>query len=282
MDTIKQIIDKFSLVSKKSLSQNFILDENITDKIVRKLNIKNQLVLEIGPGPGCLTRSLIKAGVKRIIAVEKDKRCINILNYQKNLFLNKVILIKGDFLKEEIFEKIKKEIKKYNKKVVIISNLPYKTGIPILAKIIKNRIFFKKLVLMFQKEQAERIMAKKNTRNYGRISVISQWLCDIEKKMHLSPNYFFPKPKVDSSILEFNFKKKIKKVHSESLFTELIKKCFNQRRKNIKNNLRKIINSPEKALLDCGIETNKRPEQLDINDFVNLANYFYKKRIIKI
>ena len=96
MDTIKQIIDKFSLVSKKSPSQNFILDENITDKIVRKSNIKNQLVLEIGPGPGCLTRSLIKAGVKRIIAVEKDKRCINILMKSNIIPKKNIYLAVGD------------------------------------------------------------------------------------------------------------------------------------------------------------------------------------------
>ena len=100
MDTIKQLINKFNLISKKSLGQNFILDQNITDKIVRLSNIKNQYILEIGPGPGCLTRSLIKAGVKKIIAVEKDLKCVDIINYQKNLFLNKVKLIQGDFLKK--------------------------------------------------------------------------------------------------------------------------------------------------------------------------------------
>ena len=105
MDTIKQIIDKFSLISKKSLGQNFILDENITDKIVRFSDIKGQFVLEIGPGPGCLTRSLIKAGAKKIIAVEKDSKCVDIINYQKKIFLNKVMLIEGVFLKVFFFKK---------------------------------------------------------------------------------------------------------------------------------------------------------------------------------
>ena len=117
MDTIKQIIDKFNLISKKSLGQNFILDENITDKIVRTSDVKNNIVLEIGPGPGCLTRSLIKAGVKKIIAVEKDLKCVKIINYQKKLFLNKVIIIEGDFLKDHIFKKIVREFKKYKKKL---------------------------------------------------------------------------------------------------------------------------------------------------------------------
>ena len=142
---------KFNLISKKSLGQNFILDENITDKIVRTSDVKNNIVLEIGPGPGCLTRSLIKAGVKKIIAVEKDLKCVKIINYQKKLFLNKVILIEGDFLKNHIFKKIVREFKKYKKKVIVFSNLPYKTAIPILAKIFRNRSYFQKLILMFQK-----------------------------------------------------------------------------------------------------------------------------------
>ena len=121
MDTIKQIINKFNLISKKSLGQNFILDENITDKIVRFSDIKGQFVLEIGPGPGCLTRSLIKAGAKKIIAVEKDSKCVDIINYQKKIFLNKVMLIEGDFLKDYVFKKILKEISKHKKKIIIVS-----------------------------------------------------------------------------------------------------------------------------------------------------------------
>ena len=278
MDTVKQIIDKFNLISKKSLGQTFILDENITDKIVRTSDVRNHIVLEIGPGPGCLTRSLIKAGVKNIIAVEKDLKCVKIINYQKKLFLNKVILIEGDFLKNHIFKKIVREFKKYKKKVVVFSNLPYKTAIPILAKIFRNRNYFQKLILMFQKEQAERIRAKKNTKSYGRISVIAQWLCDIKKKMHLSPNYFFPKPKIDSSILEFKFKKKIKKVDNEDLLSDLIKKCFSQRRKTIKNNLKKTINFSDQVFLNCGINSKKRPEELDFIDFINLSNFLSKHK----
>ena len=280
MDTIKQLINKFNLISKKSLGQNFILDQNITDKIVRLSNIKNQYILEIGPGPGCLTRSLIKAGVKKIIAVEKDLKCVDIIIYQKNFFLNKVKLIQGDFLKKNICYQTIKEISKYKKKFFVISNLPYKTSIPILSNILKNRIFFQELILMFQKEQADRIIAKKNTKNYGRISVLAQWLCNIEKKMHLSPNYFFPKPKIDSTILEFKFKKKIKKVNNENLLTKLIKKSFSQRRKTIKNNLKNIINFSDQILLNSKINGNKRAEELSFDDFINLSNSFDKNKKI--
>ena len=272
MDTIKQIINKFRLTTKKSLGQNYILDQNITNKVTNLIEIKNQIVLEIGPGPGCLTRSLIDKGAKKIIAVEKDQKCINALEYQKKEFFKKLIIIKGDFLKKKTFSKIKKEILKYKEKVTVISNLPYNSAIPILALLLTNRKFFNKLLLMFQEEQANRIIAKKKTKNYGRISVLAQWLCDIKKKIKLSPNCFFPKPKINSIILFFNFKKEIKNLHNENIFYEIVKKSFNQRRKTIKNSLKIKNIDIEKILIENKIKPSLRPEELDYNDFINLSN----------
>ena len=272
MDTIKQIINKFRLTTKKSLGQNYILDQNITNKVTNLIEIKNQIVLEIGPGPGCLTRSLIDKGAKKIIAVEKDQKCINALEYQKKEFFKKLIIIKGDFLKKKTFSKIKKEILKYKEKVTVISNLPYNSAIPILALLLTNRKFFNKLLLMFQEEQANRIIAKKKTKNYGRISILAQWLCDIKKKIKLSPNCFFPKPKINSIILFFNFKKEIKNLHNENIFYEIVKKSFNQRRKTIKNSLKIKNIDIEKILIENKINPSLRPEELDYNDFINLSN----------
>ena len=272
MDTIKQIINKFRLTTKKSLGQNYILDQNITNKVTNLIEIKNQIVLEIGPGPGCLTRSLIDKGAKKIIAVEKDQKCINALEYQKKEFFKKLIIIKGDFLKKKTFSKIKKEILKYKEKVTVISNLPYNSAIPILALLLTNRKFFNKLLLMFQEEQANRIIAKKKTKNYGRISILAQWLCDIKKKIKLSPNCFFPKPKINSIILFFNFKKEIKNLHNENIFYEIVKKSFNQRRKTIKNSLKMKNIDIEKILIENKIKPSLRPEELDYNDFINLSN----------
>ena len=272
MDTIKQIIDKFRLTSKRSLGQNYILDQNITNKITKLIEIKNQVILEIGPGPGCLTRSLVDKGAKKIIVVEKDQRCIKALEYQKKYFLEKVTIVNGDFLKKNIFNRIKKEILKYKKKVIVVSNLPYNAAIPILSLLLNNRKFFDKLLLMFQEEQANRIFAKKKTKNYGRISISAQRLCDIKKKIKLSPNCFFPKPKVNSTILFFKFKKNIKKLYNESIFYEIIKKSFNQRRKTIRNSLKfKKINI-ERVLIENNIKTNLRPEELSYIDFINLSN----------
>ena len=272
MDTIKQIIDKFRLTSKRSLGQNYILDQNITNKITKLIEIKNQVILEIGPGPGCLTRSLVDKGAKKIIVVEKDQRCIKALEYQKKYFLEKVTIVNGDFLKKNIFNRIKKEILKYKKKVIVVSNLPYNAAIPILSLLLNNRKFFDKLLLMFQEEQANRIFAKKKTKNYGRISISAQRLCDIKKKIKLSPNCFFPKPRVNSTILFFKFKKNIKKLYNENIFYEIIKKSFNQRRKTIRNRLKfKKINI-ERVLIENNIKTNLRPEELSYIDFINLSN----------
>ena len=272
MDTIKQIIDKFNLISKKSLGQNYILDENITNKIVKFVDIKNQIILEIGPGPGCLTRSLINAGAKKIIAVEKDSNCIQALNYQKKNFNKKLFIIKGDVLKKDIFKKIQREILNHKEKVFVVSNLPYNIAIIILSKLLANRKLIKEMILMFQEEQANRIVAKKKTKDYGRISIIAQWLCYIEKKIKLSPNYFFPKPKINSSILLFKFKRKIKKVYNEELLLEIIKKSFNQRRKTIKNSLKSYGAILEEALNQSKIKENSRPEELDPDNFINLSN----------
>ena len=272
MDTIKQIINKFRLTTKKSLGQNYILDQNITNKVTNLIEIKNQIVLEIGPGPGCLTRSLIDKGAKKIIAVEKDQKCINALEYQKKEFFKKLIIIKGDFLKKKTFSKIKKEILKYKEKVTVISNLPYNSAIPILALLLTNRKFFNKLLLMFQEEQANIIIAKKKTKNYGRSSILAQWLCDIKKEIKLSPNCFFPKPKINSIILFFNFKKEIKNLHNENIFYEIVKKSFNQRRKTIKNSLKIKNIDIEKILIENKIKPSLRPEELDYNDFINLSN----------
>ena len=272
MDTIKQLIDKFNLISKKSLGQNFILDENITDKIVKLSDIKNQFVLEIGPGPGCLTRSLIKGGAKKIIAIEKDLKCIEIINYQKKIFSNKIRLIEGDFLNDYIFKKVLKEIGKCKKKIIIVSNLPYKTSIPILVKILKNRAFFKKLILMFQKEVADRIIAKTKTKTFGRLSVLCNWRLEVKKHFDVSKNCFLPKPNVDSTVLSFKPKKKygynIKNPKNLEIVTRIL---FSNRRKMINKNFKKLFKSKNSIAKDLDLNLRLRPEELSCDMFYKIA-----------
>ena len=188
---------------KKSLGQNFLIDNNILDMIVELGDIKsNDVVLEVGPGTGNLTEKILKKEPKKLIAVEKDKQLSAIL---KKKFTNNVEVINDDILNYNQYIY-------YNKKIIIFGNLPYNISTQILTSWIKiNNLnnFCKKFILMFQKEVADRILAKFNSKNYGRLSIISSWKMDIEKIIDISPNSFFPRPKIKSTLLVFKPKKNI-------------------------------------------------------------------------
>ena len=180
------------IVAKKSLGQNFLIDQNILEKIVNKINIKDKIVLEIGPGTGNLTSYIIKKKPKKIFVIEKDNDLANIL---RNKFGNQLIIINEDVLKID-------ENNLFKDKVVVFGNLPYNISTEILSKWIINlrdNFWFEYLVLMFQKEVADRIIAETNTSNYGRLSIISNWKLNIEKMCDIKPEAFKPKPKINSS-----------------------------------------------------------------------------------
>ena len=183
---------------KKSLGQNFLVDKNILQKIINAVPIsKNNEILEIGPGTGNLTDYIIKKNPKKIFVVEKDNN-LSFLLYKK--FKNKISIINDDILKvsENLIS---------NEKLIVFGNLPYNISTEILSKwiiSINNKFWFSKLILMFQKEVADRIISKINTSNYGRLSILSNWKLDIEKVMDISRNSFFPKPKINSTILSLN------------------------------------------------------------------------------
>ena len=187
---------------KKSLGQNFLIDNNILDMIVELGEIKsNDVVLEVGPGTGNLTEKILKKEPKKLVAVEKDKNLSEIL---KKKFTNNVEVINDDILNYN-------QVIYYNKKIIIFGILPYNISTQILTSWIKiNNLnnFCKKFILMFQKEVADRILAKFNSKNYGRLSIISSWKMDIEKIIDISPNSFFPRPKIKSTLLVFKPKNK--------------------------------------------------------------------------
>ena len=181
---------------KKSLGQNFLVDKNVLNIIADLGKIeKNSIILEIGPGTGNLTEKLLIKNPKKIILIEKDKK---LSEHLEKKFNNKVEIVNKDFLKLSLFE-----LSYYN--LIIFGNLPYNIASEILIKIIKcgEDFYYNKMILMFQKEVAERIIAKHNTKKYGRISIIAQWKLDIKKIIDISSNCFYPKPKVQSSLLEF-------------------------------------------------------------------------------
>ena len=193
---------------KKSLGQNFLIDKNIINKIVNIIDIENKSVLEVGPGTGNLTLSLLNKKPKKLFVVEKDnKLSLNL----KEKFKDKIIIINDDILKL-------KENCICDQKLIVFGNLPYNISTEILCKWILNlnnqNTWFSNLILMFQKEVAERIISKFNSSNYGRLSILTNWRLDIKKIADIKPNCFYPKPKVDSSLLFFIPKKNYQKFNN--------------------------------------------------------------------
>ena len=188
--------------AKKSLGQNFLIDKNIINKITDVANIqRNDNILEIGPGTGNLTESILNKKPKKIYVIEKDERLVKLLSER---FKNQIIIINEDILKI-----LEHSIS--NDKLIVFGNLPYNISTEILSKwiiSINNNFWFSTLILMFQKEVADRIVAKINTSNYGRLSILSNWKLDVKKIMNINPSSFFPKPRIESSLLIFSPKNK--------------------------------------------------------------------------
>ena len=212
--------------AKKSLSQNFIIDKNVCKKIISESNVRNKIVLEIGPGYGFLTDYILENNPKKIIVVEKDKFLVNDL---KKKFKNKIEIINDDILKID-------EKKLSNERLIVFGNLPYNISTEILAKWIINlentNFWFDSLILMFQKEVADRILSKFNSSNYGRLTILANWKLEINKICDIKPGSFFPKPKVDSSLLFFKPKKIFYQFKNSKNLEKITRIFFNHRRKS--------------------------------------------------
>ena len=257
-------------MAKKSLGQNFLLDRNITDKIIRmsldkqKLaDFQNAEVFEVGPGPGGLTRSVLRSNPKKLTVVEMDERCINIMKEIKELVENRLEIINNDAMQID-FSILGKSPKH------IVSNLPYNISVPLLTGWLWQIHHYTSLTLMFQKEVADRICASSGTKNYGRISVFAQLLCKIEKLFDLNPNCFVPAPKIWSSVLLFL-------PLPETIPNETLKKvekltslAFGQRRKMVRQSLKSIPNIEEK-LESIGLNGTLRAEQITPQQYLRLA-----------
>lgn len=270
LPSLRATVETHGLMAKKALGQNFLLDSNITDKIIRLSLEKQNLndfahadVFEIGPGPGGLTRAILKANPKKLTVVEMDDRCIAIMEEIKALVGERLEIINGDALKID-FSKLG------NAPRHIISNLPYNISVPLLTGWLMEINKFNSLTLMFQKEVADRITATPGNKNYGRISVLAQLLCKIERLFDLNPNCFVPAPKIWSSVLLFQplgndiSKENIKKLE------QLTALAFGQRRKMIRQSL-KSIPGIEVALEKLEIPNSWRAEQLSPQQFLSLA-----------
>ena len=256
------------IVAKKSLGQNFLIDKNIIDKIVSLIQIENKNILEVGPGTGNLTSAIIKKKPKQVIVVEKDNKLASMLN--KN-FGKDIIIINSDILKIDENNIIKEPL-------TVFGNLPYNISTEILCKWILNihdeKIWFDHLILMFQKEVADRIISDFDSKNYGRLSVISNWKLNIKKICDISPSSFSPKPKINSSLLLFKPKKIFWKFKNPKNLEKITRQFFMHRRKMIKKPFNLIFKGNSKIASNLGIDLNLRPQNLNFETYYKLVSEY--------
>ena len=259
------------LKPNKRLSQNFLIDKNIITKIVNSvpINFQNE-ILEIGAGTGNLTEYLINKKPKKIYLIEKDKNLFEIL---KSKFANKIEIFNEDILKFS-----KNNLLSDNS--IIFGNLPYNISSKILIKFVfnKEKFKFKKLVFMFQKELADRIIAGVNTSNYGRLSILCNWKFDVEKIFEINPRSFYPKPKIKSTLLIFNPKDKIFNLDDPKSLEKITNIFFNQRRKKIKKQFKFLFKNNSEISNKLNLDLNLRPQNLAPETYFKLAKELEKLR----
>ena len=258
------------IIPKKSLGQNFLIDKGIIEKICNSGNItENNNVLEIGPGTGNLTEFILQKKPKKFHVIEKDERLIKNL---KERFEKKLTIINEDILEYDL--KLLSD-----KDLIIFGNLPYNISSQILANFINysySEFSYKKLVLMFQKEVADRILAEDNSKNYGRLSIFSSWKLNIKKIMDINPSSFFPKPKVMSSLLIFEPKINYIKFKNSKNLEHITNVFFNQRRKMIKKPLNILFKDSKKVIDELDLDINLRPQNLKKDTFYKICLIYEK------
>jgi 16S rRNA (adenine1518-N6/adenine1519-N6)-dimethyltransferase len=270
LPALKDVIAEHGLLARKSLGQHFLLDPRITDRVAAYAgDISAHHVIEVGPGPGGLTRSILKIGAKHVYALEKDERCVAVLEQIQTAADGKLSIIMGDALEVNILEQIPAPRK-------IIANLPYNVGtllltgwLDLIAQHGPHTI--DSMTLMFQKEVAERITAEPGCKDYGRLSVFAQWLCNVRYDYELPPGAFVPPPKVSSAVVTLTPKPHPTQVCPKKL-EMVVAKAFGQRRKMLRVALKGLAIPPEQLFERTGIDGTQRAEQLAVDDFCALAN----------
>ena len=259
------------LILKKSLGQNLLVDKVIINKILNLCNLKNKNILEIGPGTGNLTRFILEKKPKKLLLVEKDRKLCNILNSKLNNFKNYKIY-NEDILNFNLNSDLKSEI--------IFGNLPYNISTQILAKIIKFKNLYpqiEKIILMFQKEVADRILAKPNNKNYSRITILTNLKLDIDYNFNVSKESFFPKPKIDSKVVVFKPKNKIKyKIKNIDNLEKMTQIFFSGKRKMINKPFSKIFKNYEEVATSLNIDLKKRPSELSYENYYQITEKYEK------
>jgi len=257
--------------AKKSLGQNFLIDKNIIDRIIKTVSIANNEILEVGPGTGNLTKEILKNNPKKLYLVEKDTFLSESL---KEIIDERVEIFNQDILQFD-------ESQLSKKKIVVFGNLPYNISTEILSRWItnlKNDYWFSDLILMFQKEVADRIIALYNTSTYGRLSILANWRLNINKICDISPESFSPKPKIQSTLIHFTPKKNFAEIKNPLNLEKVTRIFFSHRRKMLKKPFNQIFNGNNDLLNKLNIDLNLRPQNLDFDTYYKLTIEYEKLR----
>jgi len=277
---LRDVIRRDGLAAKKSLGQNFILDLNLTRRIARCCGpLEGRTVVEVGPGPGGLTRALFWEGAAAVVAVERDGRCAPALEEIAGKWPGKLHINFGDALDTD-WPRLLGEVGLGDEahRPIIAANLPYGVATKLLTGWVETEgwpPWYQRMVLMFQKEVAERIVAQPGSKAYGRLSVLVQWRCEAEIVLHLPPQAFVPAPKVSSAVVVVKPRVAPLQVLVKGALGRVTGAVFGQRRKMLRSSLRQICELPEAALEVAGIAPEKRGEDIDVAGFVRLANAIF-------
>ncbi len=265
---LREVIATHGLQARKSLGQNFLLDLNLTAKIARQAGDLTQCdVLEIGPGPGGLTRGLLSEGARRVLAIEKDSRCLPALAEVSAAYDGRLTVIEGDALEIDPLAHLTPPIR-------VAANLPYNVGTELLVRWLTPKEwppFWESLTLMFQKEVAERIVATPGSKAYGRLAILAQWRADARIVIHLPPGAFTPPPKVSSAVVHLTALPEPRYPADAATLSRVVAAAFNQRRKMLRASLKGVAPDIEDRLLAAGIQPTERAEQVSLEAFCALA-----------
>lgn len=266
---LREVIKDLGLSAKKSLGQNFLLDMNLTAKIARASGpLQDEIIVEIGPGPGGLTRSLLEEGAKKVIVIEKDDRCLPALQQINEAYPERLHIIQGDALEQD-FDALT-EGQPYR----IAANLPYYISTEILCQLLirsEGKPQWKSLTFMFQKEFAVRLASKENNKDYGRLSILAQSLCSVKILFDVHPSAFTPPPSIKSSVVRLEPLANCELPCKLQSLEKLTQATFSQRRKMLRASLKPIVKNPLELLEKAGINPELRADQLPLKDYLRLA-----------
>lgn len=265
---LREVIATHGIAAKKSLGQNFLLDLNLTARIARSAgDLAASDVLEVGPGPGGLTRALLAEGARRVLAVEKDARCLPALEEIAAAYPGRLEIVNGDALEVDAAARLSPPIR-------IVANLPYNVGTELLVRWLTPPVwppFWQSLTLMFQKEVAERIVAKPGGKAYGRLALLAQWRTDARIVITLPPEAFTPAPKVHSAVVQLTALASPRFPADPAMLNRIVAAGFNQRRKMLRSSLKALSPAMDAKLEEAGIRPTARAEEIGLEAFCRLA-----------